>query len=166
MCSQEFPGSIRFLETHFLTRSAVTNSVQYRNRDRHSLIALGNLPRFPGKFWSNSLWRSSLRLMNVPHGFRKGDSSQKSTYRIDWNREIRVFLTQQVYTKPFVTAFHPYSHCRWIEYEETKQSNRGTRSSLFTICDFHTFASHFYMLLLQINPVRTLLHRYTSTIIC
>ena len=52
MCSQDFPRSIRFLESLFFSECVGTSSEQYRNRDRHQLLARENVPRFFGKFCS------------------------------------------------------------------------------------------------------------------
>ena len=52
MCSQDFLRSIRFLESLFFPECLGTSSEQYRNRDRHQLLARENVPRFSGKFCS------------------------------------------------------------------------------------------------------------------
>ena len=144
LCTQDFPRSIRFLESLFFPECLGTSSEQYRNRHRHQLLARENVPRFFGKFCSKLTLATEFEAhKRVPWlSERRQVTRNLQSGLISIDNSI-YFLQRNNIPSLLALYFIQNPRCRRIEYKETNASNRDTTLSLFRICDFLTFASLF-----------------------
>ena len=82
MCSRDFQEKVHFLEEEIFPEDVERSSEHLRYREAHHLIAMVNLPRFFGKFFSELTLVIAFGGREWPHGFQKGDSYGKSSVEI------------------------------------------------------------------------------------